>query len=80
MRLAVYCVPHPEKITSKLVLWQSTEGQTGKGRPNVTFIGNFLGKTLKWKTQRSYAPLWKTDLVGKSVFKLRVVLADDQDR
>ena len=38
LRLAGHCFRHPELSTQKVVLWEPTHGQRGRGRPRTTFV------------------------------------------
>ena len=45
MRLAGHCIRHTEEMANKLVLWQPTEGRTGRGRRRVTYVDTLLRDT-----------------------------------
>ena len=49
LRLAGYCVRHPEEIASNLVLWQPSHGRTRPGRPTINFT-DVLKKDTGLKT------------------------------
>ena len=38
LRLAGHCQRHPELGAHRLILWESTHGQRGRGRPKTTFF------------------------------------------
>ena len=47
LRLAGHCLRHPEEIASHLVLWQTTFGNTSRGRKATTFINTLnIGRSI----------------------------------
>ena len=38
MRLAGHCVRHPELSACDLILWEPTQGQRSRGRPQTTYV------------------------------------------
>ena len=38
LRLAGHCQRHPELGAHRLILWEPTHGQRGRGRPKTTFV------------------------------------------
>ena len=38
LRLAGHCQRHPELGAHRLILWEPTHGQRGRGRPRTTFV------------------------------------------
>ena len=68
LRLAGYCVRHPEEeaSTGKLVLWQPMSGCTNMGKPVVTHIDN-----LKSDTKLESAEELKTAMLDRETLKRR---------
>ena len=42
MRFAGHCIRHTKEMAHRLVLWQPTEGRTGRGRKRVNYVDNLL--------------------------------------
>ena len=45
LRLAGHCFRHPELSAHKLILWEPTHGQRGRGRPKINYVGTLRRDT-----------------------------------
>ena len=48
LRLAGHCQRHPELGAPRLILWEPTHGQRGRGRPKMTYVDQLKSDT--WAT------------------------------
>ena len=45
LRLAGHCQRHPELGAHRLILWEPTHGQRGRGRPKMTYVDQLKSDT-----------------------------------
>ena len=71
MQLAGHCYRHPELSTQKLVLWDPTHGQRGRGRPRTTYVDTLLRDsgattTEELATLMAERKIWRGLVVDRS--------------
>ena len=76
LHLAGHCLRQPNKIASKLVLWQSSVGRVSRGRqPIDSYIGNIKRDT----SLHSISEIWSA-MLDRNVWKDFVMKARSRDR
>jgi len=45
LRLAGHCQRHPELVAHRVILWEPTHGQRGRGRPKMTCVDQLKSDT-----------------------------------
>ena len=67
LRLAGHCQRHPELSANKVVLWEPTHGQRGRGRPKTSYID-----TLKRDTGAENSTELAALMADRTVWKSHV--------
>ena len=67
LRLAGHCQRHPELSASKVILWEPTHGQRGRGRPKTNYVD-----TLKRDTGAANSAELATLMEDRAVWRSHV--------